>query len=965
MAQEVAYSMRGERRRRALTILFSDLSNSTQLAANLDPETYADFLEEIRAAFERIVARHQGVIARIDGDGVLCIFGLQDQHGRATRYAITAALELRDEIPLLANRLGFEKGQARLHCGINTGVVLLGDGDIVRGRFEVLGDVTNVAARLCDFAREDEIVITQATLGADSRFFELTQPRDVIVAGRAGKTKVVKIRRAKTSGLHHATSLQASAMPFVGRENQLRQLRAWLAHTPFDDLTHGPNKPLLIYGPPGIGKTRVVNEFIERIETPDVIVLRAMCEDQLGTALLHPFIQLLGGMQANHAPKSYPPGLTTSIDASAIAFCQHMINHAQGKQTLFVVEDWHWANQSDRLMMSYCLGLLPDTFKILLTSRNSDLGLNSDNACSRLEIPPWTDAEIWQAAEAKLGLPDVVIGEWLQTSCGGNPLFLEELCHSLARSEVDRHSNSKNVWLEALIQARFEALPMSQQELLQAAAVLGYVVPIWLFETIGLKKFDEHVVAQLAAADFLYPSELSGMLRFKHGITRDAIYELIGPRRRRELHARAADALSARALIDKQGEHLDALTRHNLAAERTEQALEGCISLGDAALEAGSFDRARHHFLNAFSLVPKLQDLARAEKLIWAVTNKYGLACITDPSPEQLYPLSAMVAALERFGTDRQKARGAYWLGTLHYGLGNGFQAVKYLKQALAIAQAMSDGERLSQGSNTSLLQQIETKLAQSLFAAGEYRAAGAAFRKLFGDLATYPYENDDIATRYALSCYAFMLADQGNYDAIGSQSMPAERVMTDTFSSLNASVFTYRLTVSMFQEDWNNVIAQSKSCLNTAIYVHTPYQSMISRAQMANALWKQTRDPSHLEQLDFAASWFDGHASQQRSSIIYSVASQAYFEGHDTMRCRKYAARALLRARVAGDILGLPLTYRVLAQLSARFQRTAHVQRYLKLAFRASDTKVSPRERSATIAIEATIAAGSCQSPQ
>ena len=65
----------GLRERRLVTILFSDLSDSTGIAAGLEPELYADLLEQIRAIADRVIPAHGGDVIRIDGDGMLCIFG--------------------------------------------------------------------------------------------------------------------------------------------------------------------------------------------------------------------------------------------------------------------------------------------------------------------------------------------------------------------------------------------------------------------------------------------------------------------------------------------------------------------------------------------------------------------------------------------------------------------------------------------------------------------------------------------------------------------------------------------------------------------------------------------------------------------------------------------------------------------------------------------------------------------------
>src|SRR3546814_75420 len=131
--------------RHYLTLLFSDLSDSTGLAAAMEPEIFSALLERLRERTAEIVARHGGEIIRIDGDGVICIYGFPLPIEDGGRRAVETALDLHRAAAELDATVAGTGCRVRLHSGIHSGVVLVSAGDLVRGRYEILGDATNIA----------------------------------------------------------------------------------------------------------------------------------------------------------------------------------------------------------------------------------------------------------------------------------------------------------------------------------------------------------------------------------------------------------------------------------------------------------------------------------------------------------------------------------------------------------------------------------------------------------------------------------------------------------------------------------------------------------------------------------------------------------------------------------------------------------------------------------------------------
>ena len=153
-------------RRRYLTLLFADLSESTALADLMEAERYGEMLGELRRIFREVIPRHGGMLVRAQGDGILAMFGYPDAREDDGRRATEAALELHEAVRGLRVAGKLPGGRTlSLHSGVHAGLVLVADGDMELGRFELLGSVPNIAARLSDQAGADELFVSEETLG--------------------------------------------------------------------------------------------------------------------------------------------------------------------------------------------------------------------------------------------------------------------------------------------------------------------------------------------------------------------------------------------------------------------------------------------------------------------------------------------------------------------------------------------------------------------------------------------------------------------------------------------------------------------------------------------------------------------------------------------------------------------------------------------------------------------------------
>lgn len=167
---------------RDLTILFSDLSGSVDLSAQMDCFAYVGLLHGLRTLFRSTIVRHGGTIARLQGDGVLAVFGHDRPSDDDGYRAICCALELHDAVRAIALEAETPCGAA-LHSGIYAGLTYLESGDVERGRFDLIGNAPNLAARLSGLADRDGIFATEQVIAPHLDDFSVAERQELQVRG--------------------------------------------------------------------------------------------------------------------------------------------------------------------------------------------------------------------------------------------------------------------------------------------------------------------------------------------------------------------------------------------------------------------------------------------------------------------------------------------------------------------------------------------------------------------------------------------------------------------------------------------------------------------------------------------------------------------------------------------------------------------------------------------------------------
>jgi class 3 adenylate cyclase/tetratricopeptide (TPR) repeat protein len=938
--------------RRYVTVLFSDVSDSSRHAEELEAEEYAALLEQFRRLARDIVPRHGGSVARLQGDGVLALFGHDQAREDDGRRAVRAALELHAAVARLRIHGDDHAGTAtlQLHSGIHAGLVLLIEGDIERGRFDVVGEVPNTAARLCSMAGGGDILVSAQTLGPLVHFFDVMPSGRVAIRGRSLPLDVLRVLGSAGVERRIDAAARRGVVPFVGRAAALERLLAAARRAAQGAVV------VHVDGEPGVGKTRLVDEFERRLDPNACQGVHGYCESYLGAEPLQPFMHALRTQAAAGdaaAAAALAPSLSGGPRIAAIV--AWLAGVAARRTPVLVLDDWQWADDASRETLHVALAQVRPLV-VVLAARSGELDAGDPvvRQAEHLPLAPLDAASSERAVAAWLPEADPFLVQEICRQSGGSPLYIEELCHAAAAGgDVSAEPGVQGVaFIDALVASRLHRLSADAAQCLQLASVIGNAVPLSLLERVA-GPAAAGATPLLLRQDFLVPTAQPHVVRFRHALTRDAVYATVEPTQRRQWHLRVAQTLEASAGEHHGFESLEALSYHYDAADRSEQAAHFAVAAGDKALAALALDRARAHYLTALRALDALPVLSPAMKLQWcSIAQKLGQTCVFDPldMAESSRMFERALHLAQQTADLNVLARAQYWMAYVHYGCGRPVDAARHSEAALQFAVASDD---------TRLAAQVRATLAESLASAGRYDEALPLFKAAVESKRQHsrPGSGAAVGSAYCLARMGYTYGDLGRFDEAHECFAQAMALMGGGVHVVQASIQELICAVHLWQGRWDEARAAGLAGADIALRCRSRYLTAMGRALAGCAAWAIDGSEAALRALRDATHWIDARGGAVSTSLNYGWLVDAAVTLGFEAEARQHAARLFQRARLQ-DRHGHAMGCRALARLAVAQGRPATARRYLDVADESADLRGSARERAVNALARAELAA-------
>jgi class 3 adenylate cyclase/tetratricopeptide (TPR) repeat protein len=534
--------------RKTVTIVFSDVTGSTALGERLDPETTRRVMGRYFDAMSAAIERHGGTVEKFIGDAVMAVFGIPTLHEDDALRAVRAAADMQDALAGLNDELERDFGvRIEARTGVNTGEVVAGEGPTL-----AVGDAVNVAARLEQSAEPGEILLGEPTHGLVRDAVRAEPVQAIHAKGKGEPVPAYRLLEVVAGAEAFARRLDAA---MVGRENELSQL--WQAYERAE--RERTAYLFTILGSAGIGKSRLVREFLDGVDLK-ATVLFGRCLPYGEGITYWPLVEVLRRLDGREDADALLDRLTgeTSGGADEIGWATRKLFEglARERPLVVVLDDLHWAEPTFLDLVEHVADWSRDVPLLLVSVARPELldarptwAGGKLNATSIL-LEALSEDEAERLIDALLDDPRFTgsIRRRVVEAAEGNPLFVEQML-ALASEDDTNGELAVPPTIQALLAARLERLPRAERALVERAAVVGKEFS--LAEVRELTPPAERLdaagrVLALVRKELLRPARPAAaddVFRFRHLLIRDAAYEAISKEARAELHERYADHL--------------------------------------------------------------------------------------------------------------------------------------------------------------------------------------------------------------------------------------------------------------------------------------------------------------------------------------------------------------------------------------------------------------------------------------
>ena len=988
-----------EGERKQVTVLFSDIKGSMELIADRDLEEAQRILDPILERMMEAVHHYEGMVNRVMGDGLMALFGAPVAHEDHAVRACYAGLRMQERVGQYAIDV------QRLHAlpvtvrvGINSGEIVVSSiGNDLFVDFTVIGQTAHLAARMEQLAMPGSIMATSATFQLVEGYVEVKPLGPIHVKGLAQPVDVYQV----TGGGGERTRLQAAVSrgltQFVGRTTEKSVLRYALA-----DARAGHGQVVAVVGEPGMGKSRLIHEFLRSEETAGCLLLQTNSvsyghsasylpvvellrnfyfqitdRDNTGSIrekvtnkilkldpslqdIIPPVLDLLDALEAEHPFQSLDPVQHRQFTYQAIT--RLLLTENRKQPVIAVFEDLHWND-------SLTLGLLNE---LVVGARDARLLLlvsyrpayrdqwSGRPGYHQLRLEPLPTQSVSELLLTLLGAdPGLTpLKKFILGRAGGNPFFVEEIVRALvdtgalqgSRGDYKLFKEFSEIevppTVQAVLAARIDALPTAEKRLLQDAAVIGHNVPFELLHAIcGMEENEVRgLLGNLQASEFLYNTQLFPDLEFtfKHSLTHDVAYAGLRHERRREMHERVVERMEA-LYASRLDEQVERLADHALRGHLFEKAVQYLRRAGARATDREAYPEAvvlLEKALEALSHLPDNQ--ARAEL---AIDLRFDLRNALQPLGDRQRIAKYLAEAEQLAGrlNDRQR------MGWVQCYLTEQFWMLgRYAESATAGALALTVGQELH---DVPLQVMTNLPLGLSNHTRGDYVAANRYFgwnaAELKGSLAGERFGLFVLPSSFARSFIGWGLADMGKFGeayAIGEEALQIAETNRHPFSIGYAHLGLG--VIAMRQGHFRRAIRSFQRSLAAGAFADSPVGFAFVALHLGYALALDNGADEGIPILEDSIRVAEAKGFAARHSLRLAYVSEAYLSVGRVDDALSAASRALELAQSHQERANEGYALRALGEIELRRGRPPEAEQHFSAALQiATEFGLQPLE--------------------
>jgi tetratricopeptide (TPR) repeat protein len=462
----------------------------------------------------------------------------------------------------------------QIRVGLHSGevvVLTVGEGD--KAEWDASGPTVPIAARMEQAAKPGEVYLTAATQALAASRIETQALAPVSVKGISEPVPVFALRRVRS--VEEAVP-DAARTPFVGRRAELNQFRGMLDTCIAE--SHG--QTVYVRGEPGIGKTRLVEEFSRIALDKGVSSYRGLVlpfgvgkgQDAI-RALVRSLLSIPPGSGKDERQRAAETALNGGrLELGQAVFLKDLLDLAQsaelrtlydamdnatrnqGKQAvvsalvttesntrpiLVIVEDTHWADTITLAHLSTLAKTVAECPALLVMTSRIDGDQLDQSWRSTTDGSPLITIDLGPLRKQD---SMALIGQFIDTSdalaesclkrASGNPLFLEQLLHNAQEGTNESLPDS----IQSLVLARMDRLEPADKRALQAASVIGQRFDADVLR--DLLETEDYDCRELVEHNLVRPE--GGGFLFTHALIQESVYSSLVKSQRRELHGTAA-----------------------------------------------------------------------------------------------------------------------------------------------------------------------------------------------------------------------------------------------------------------------------------------------------------------------------------------------------------------------------------------------------------------------------------------